>query len=157
MTFAFHHYSGTVLGILIARLFGWDPWFMGIVGFVLGGFQDTGSWLIWKITNANWWKWSVWGRWDFYVRCHPVPFGGEWDKYGKWIPFWGQHTWLWDSIVHTDQPKFLFPQFKEEWKNEVWLRIWPTHWNIQLTKWDVLYGLLEISLWFVYTMLLVVT
>jgi len=151
MTFAFHHYSGMVLGILIARLFGCDPLILGILGFVIGGWPDTASWVLWKLTNASWWKWKRWARFEYYSWCHPIPEWGQHDKYGKWIPFWGQHTWLYDSIIHLSQRKFLFPQFNPIWKDIIWIRIWPTHWNIEWTKWDVLYVILEASLWILYT------
>lgn len=150
MTFAFHHYSGTVLGILIARLFGWDPWIWGLFGFIVGGFPDTASWVMYKVAK--------WDRWRLYNYCHPpyVPEtgSGSWDRIFKWIPFWGQHTWLWDSIVHPTAPRWLFPKFDAEWANIVWIRLWPAHKNIQITKWWVLYVLLEVSLWVGYTALL---
>jgi len=143
-----------VLGILIASIFGWNPWVLGIVGLIISGFPDTASWVMWKLSQFSWWKWKQWERWELYNKCHPVPDGGSWDKYCKWIPFWGQHTWLWDSIVHTEQPKFIFPQFDKEWKNIVWIEIWPSHWNIQFTKWDVMYVIVEFSLWILYTTIL---
>ena len=150
MTVAFHHYSGMVLGLLLAKLLGYNMWIGGVIGFLIGGFSDSSSWVMWKLFPTKW------DRWKLYNMCHPVPGGGQWDKYCKWIPFWGQHTWLWDSIVHPEQPKFLFPQFKEEWKYDVWVEIWPTHWNIQVTKWWGYYVLLEVSLWILYTALLII-
>jgi len=157
VTFAFHHYSGTVLGIVIARLLGLNPWLLGAFGFIAGGYSDSASWILWKLSQQSWWKWKKWERWEMYGLCHPPVDGqghGTWDKYCKWIPMWFQHTWLIDSIVHPSAPKVLFPKFNPEWKNVVWIRIWPSHWNISWTKWDVLWVVLETSLWALYTLLL---
>lgn len=161
MTFAFHSYSGMVLGILIMRLLGLDPWVLGIFGLVSGGFSDTADMVMYWLGKIKWWPWKRWNRWEIYVLCHP-PYNpgekhGSWDRYGKWIPFWFQHTWLVDSIVHVGAPRVLFPKFNAEWQNVIWIRIWPSHWNIQWTKWDVLYVTLEASLWGLYTVLLVIT
>jgi hypothetical protein len=157
MTFAFHHYSGMMLGILIARLLGWDPWIWGGFGFIVGGWSDSASWVVWKLSQCKWWRWKKWTRWEMYGLCHP-PYDatsghGSWDKIFKWVPMWGQHTWLWDSIVHPSAPRWLFPKFPSEWANVIWIRIWPSHWNIEWTKWDVLYVLLEATLWFAYSLI----
>jgi len=161
MTFAFHHYSGAVLGILIARLLGWDPCIWGIFGFIAGGFSDTASWVLYKLSQATWWKWRKWERWEMYSLCHPpydaVSGHGKYDHIFKWVPMWFQHTWLIDSIVHPTAPKVFFPKFPIEWQDIVWIRIWPNHWNIQWTKWDVLWVVLEASLWALYTVLLCIT
>ena len=157
MTFAFHHYSGMVLSIVLAKLLGQDPYLWGAFGFIVGGFPDSASFVMWKLSQQSWWKWKKWSRWELYGLCHP-PYDatsghGSWDRIYKWVPMWGQHTWLWDSIVHPNSARFVFPKFNPEWANEVWIDIWPAHKNIKLTKWDVLYGVLEVSLWGLYTLL----
>lgn len=166
MTFVNHTIGGVAVGSAMAYtihyFFGVDWWWsLVIISAILGSFSDTSGWIIYKISNASWWKWKKYDRGNFYGKCHP-PYRkedghGSIDRIMKWYPSWGLHTWVTDSIVHVTAPKFIFPQFKSEWKYINWLTIRPSHWNLQLSKWDVLYSLLELFLTVIYVLIIIYT
>lgn len=136
MTFVNHTIGGFAVGALLAAVFGWNWWLVAIVCALIGAFPDVGSWVFWKLWPDRWMRWEV------YSYCHPIPGGGQWDDYGKWLLPWGLHTWVIDSIIHPSQPKFIFPQFPVEWANIVWIETFFGK-EVDWTKWDVLYVALE--------------
>jgi len=139
MTTVNHTIGGFTIGAVLAWMFGCF-WPFVIICSLIGAFPDAGSWVMWKFFG--------WDRWKLYNMCHPLPgYGGQWDKYGKYLPPWGLHTWVIDSIVHPAQPKFIFPKFPVTWQNESFL-------NWKYSKWEVAYAALELFITAVYALIL---
>lgn len=137
MTFVNHTVGGYAIGYLLGGLLGASPAIrtaIAVANAVAGAFPDVADWALAKLGRIE--------RWSLYAKCHPIPGGGQVDKWARFIPGWGLHTWVVDSVVHLNQRVFLIPQFEASWKDEK--VIWG------LTAWDIRYVGFELFLYWVY-------
>jgi len=157
MTSPNHTAAGFTMGWVTGHLLHFfTPWLWAFSIFcaIVAAFPDIASLLLYKFSQKSGWKWRKWGDWEFYQLCHhpydPKTGRGKIDRWMKWFPPWGYHTWIIDPIVHLDQPKFIFPQFLFEW-HEIYVINWTIFGKkVVLTRWYLYYIYLEAYLWLVY-------
>jgi hypothetical protein len=142
MEFINHTVGGCAIGYAIGQFTGGET-YLAAIGGALGAFPDVASILLYELTNSSWWTGKRYARWDLYAACHG---DGYINRYCRWLPPWGLHTWLIDPVIHPSEKRTLLPKFKEEWKTLRWGR-W--------TKWDVLYVTMDVLLYPAYLLVAV--
>lgn len=96
----------------------------GIVGGVIASCPDLIGEIKARDIHFNKWgiKWNQDGdNYVWYNRAH----NGDINKYMKWIPAWGLHTWP-DSKCHGENKRWYSGKWYEyfyKWKEMMWLEV----------------------------------